>query len=158
MSELNDMLSTLAGERPERYPYCPMGHWNIHACRKLLPPECFDNNLYSLPETAFSEAPRSPVSRRTAVSYARFLQVSTLGCGKGGALPFGHGGPGEIVWHGVTGLKIDPHPESVVWGVGNIFRDFEAARWMGRNGRQAAETVFTWGRIAEQTVGVYSSI
>jgi hypothetical protein len=97
MSELNDMLSTLAGERPERYPYCPMGHWNIHACRKLLPPECFDENLYCLPETAFSEAPRSPESRRTAVNYASHLQVSTLGCGKGGALPFGHGGPGEIM-------------------------------------------------------------
>jgi glycogen synthase len=69
-----------------------------------------------------------------------------------------HGGPGEIVWHGVTGLKIDPQPESVAWGVGNIFRDFEAARWMGRNGRVAAETTFTWDKIAEQTLDVYRSI
>jgi hypothetical protein len=51
--------------------------------------------------------------------------------------------------HGVAGLKIDPHPESVVWGVGNNFRDFEAARWMGMNGRRAAETAFTWDKIAE---------
>ena len=69
-----------------------------------------------------------------------------------------HGGPGEIVWHGVNGLKIYAHAESVAWGVGNMFRDFEAARWMGRNGRVAAETAFTWDKIAEQTLGVYQSI
>ncbi len=69
-----------------------------------------------------------------------------------------HGGPGEIVWHGVNGLKINAHAESVAWGVGNMFRDFEAARWMGRNGRVAAETAFTWDKIAEQTVGVYQNI
>jgi glycosyltransferase involved in cell wall biosynthesis len=68
------------------------------------------------------------------------------------------GGPSEFVWHGVNGLKIYDHPESVAWGLGNIFRDFEAARWMGRNGRLAAETAFTWDNIAEQTVGVYCSI
>jgi glycosyltransferase involved in cell wall biosynthesis len=68
------------------------------------------------------------------------------------------GGPGEIVWHGVNGLKIYAHAESVAWGVGNMFRDFEAARWMGRNGRVAAETAFTWDKIAEQTVGVYQHV
>jgi glycosyltransferase involved in cell wall biosynthesis len=68
------------------------------------------------------------------------------------------GGPGEFVWHGVNGLKIYDHPESVAWGVGNVFRDFEAARWMGQNGRFAAENTFTWDKIAEQTLGVYCSI
>jgi glycosyltransferase involved in cell wall biosynthesis len=68
------------------------------------------------------------------------------------------GGPGEIVWHGVNGLQTFAHAESVAWGVGNMFRDFEAARWMGRNGRVAAETAFTWDKIAEQTVGVYQHI
>ena len=69
-----------------------------------------------------------------------------------------HGGPGEIVWHGVNGLKINAHPESVAWGVGNMFKDFEAARWMGRNGRVAAETAFTWDKIGDQTLGLYESI
>jgi len=68
------------------------------------------------------------------------------------------GGPSEFVWHGVNGLKINDHPESAAWGVGNIFRDFEAARWMGKNGRLAAETTFTWDNIAEQTLGVYRDI
>jgi glycosyltransferase involved in cell wall biosynthesis len=68
------------------------------------------------------------------------------------------GGPGEIVWHGVNGLKIYEHAESVAWGIGNIFRDFEAARWMGKNGRQVAESSFSWDKIADQTLGVYRSL
>ena len=97
MSELNDMLATLAGERPERFPYTPMGHWNRKACENLLPPRCFDDNIYHLPRERYGSEPRSEKSREVAVSYARFMQVSTLGCGKGGAMPFGHGGPAEIL-------------------------------------------------------------
>jgi Uroporphyrinogen decarboxylase (URO-D) len=96
MSDYQDMLAVLAGEQPSRTPYCPMGHWNLRACRKLLPPECVDENLYCLPETQFSAEPRTDDSRQAAIGYARFLGVSSLGTGKGGALPFGHGGPAEI--------------------------------------------------------------
>jgi len=66
-----------------------------------------------------------------------------------------NGGPSEIVWHGVTGYKINPHPESVAWGIGTLFTDFEHGRWMGRNGRLAAETVFSWDTIAEETLSAY---
>jgi len=97
MSELNHMLATLAGERAERFCYTPMGHWNRRACEKLLPPECFDDNIYCLPLERYDSKPRSERSREVAVNYARFMQVSTLGCGKGGAMPFGHGGPAEII-------------------------------------------------------------
>ena len=67
------------------------------------------------------------------------------------------GGPSEIVWHDVTGYKIWPTPESVAWGIGTLFTNFEHARWMGRNGRQAVETVFSWDTIAGQTLDVYNS-
>ena len=97
MSGLTDMLAVLNGERPERFPYTPMGHWNRHACRKLLPPDCFDDNLYCLPENCYPPETRDDTSRTVALNYARHLGVSSLGCGKGGALPFGHGGPGEII-------------------------------------------------------------
>ncbi len=97
MSGYQDMLAVLSGERPERSPYCPMGHWNRLACNKLLPPDCVDENLYCLPETSFSDEPRSEASRETAINYAHYLGASTLGTGKGGALPFGHGGPAEII-------------------------------------------------------------
>ncbi len=66
-----------------------------------------------------------------------------------------NGGPNEFVWHEVTGLKIHPTPESVAWGLGTLFTNFEWGRWMGRNGRVAAETTFSWEAIAERTLGVY---
>jgi glycosyltransferase involved in cell wall biosynthesis len=66
-----------------------------------------------------------------------------------------NGGPNEYVWHAVNGLKIYPNPNSVGWGLGALFTDFEWARWMGRNGRMAVEAAFTWNRIADQTLHVY---
>ena len=68
------------------------------------------------------------------------------------------GGPSEFVWHDVTGFKIWPNAESVAWGIGTIFSNFDHARWMGRNGRIAAESAFSWDTIADHTLGVYYSI
>jgi glycosyltransferase involved in cell wall biosynthesis len=68
-----------------------------------------------------------------------------------------NGGPSETVWHGVTGYKISPNPDSIAWGIGTLFTNFEHARWMGRNGRQAVETVFSWDTIADHTLDVYYS-
>ena len=65
------------------------------------------------------------------------------------------GGPSEIVWHDVNGFKIYPSPESVAWGIGTLFSDFDHARWMGRNGRVAVETVFSWDTIADEVLSVY---
>jgi glycosyltransferase involved in cell wall biosynthesis len=68
-----------------------------------------------------------------------------------------NGGPDEYVWHEVNGLKIYPHPESIAWGLGTLFTNFEWARWMGRNGRTAVETAFTWDVVADQVLAVYNS-
>jgi glycosyltransferase involved in cell wall biosynthesis len=67
-----------------------------------------------------------------------------------------NGGPDEFVWHQVNGLKIDPTPDSVAWGIGTLFTNFERARWMGRNGRIAAETVFSWDAVASHVAQVYT--
>ncbi len=69
-----------------------------------------------------------------------------------------NGGPSEFVWHGVNGYTIYDHPESVAWGIGTMLEDFDRARWMGENGRNAAGTAFKWDTIAEQTIGVYNSV
>jgi glycosyltransferase involved in cell wall biosynthesis len=66
------------------------------------------------------------------------------------------GGPSEFVWHDVTGFKIYPNPESIACGIGSLFCDFEHGRWMGKNGRVAVETSFSWDTIADHTLGVYN--
>jgi len=66
-----------------------------------------------------------------------------------------NGGPEEFVWHEVNGLKVYANPNSIAWGLGTLFTNFEWARWMGRNGRIAAEAAFSWDEIAEQVVAVY---
>ncbi len=67
------------------------------------------------------------------------------------------GGPNEFIWHNVTGLKIYPQVDSVGWGIGTLFTNFDWARWMGANGRRVAEAAFTWDLIAEKTEQCYRS-
>jgi len=70
-----------------------------------------------------------------------------------------HGtGAGEIVWHEVTGLRVYQTPQSIAWGIKYIFSDFERARWMGRNGRRAAEEAFNWDNIAKHLENVYREL
>jgi glycosyltransferase involved in cell wall biosynthesis len=66
-----------------------------------------------------------------------------------------NGGPSEFVWHEITGLKIRDAVPSVAWGLQEMLSDTERAQWMGRNGRIAAETAFSWDAIAERTEQVY---
>lgn len=68
-----------------------------------------------------------------------------------------NGGPNEFVWHEVNGLKIHPHPESIAWGLGTLFSNFEWGRWMGHNGRIAAEEAFNWDVVADQVLHAYCS-
>ena len=63
----------------------------------------------------------------------------------------------EFVWHNVNGFKVYPNPESIAWGIGSLFANFEHARWMGSKGREAVEASFSWDTIAESTLGVYSA-
>jgi glycosyltransferase involved in cell wall biosynthesis len=67
------------------------------------------------------------------------------------------GGPGEFVAHDRTGFSINQDPDSVAWGVGHIFANFEHARKMGEAGRHEIEQRFTWDIIAKQTVEAYQS-
>lgn len=78
-------------------------------------------------------------------------------CGKPVIAIHGTGG-GEIVWHDVTGLKVYQHPDSIAWGIKHIFSDFEKARWMGRNGRKAAEEAFNWDNIAKHMQNIYNEL
>ncbi|MDA8388442.1 MAG: glycosyltransferase family 4 protein [Nitrospiraceae bacterium] len=69
-----------------------------------------------------------------------------------------NGGPDEFVWHEVNGLKIDPAPGSIAWGIGTIFTNFEWARWMGGNGRQTVEKAFSWDAVGGRVSSVYRDL
>ena len=66
-----------------------------------------------------------------------------------------NGGPGEYVTHEVNGLKVYPTRDSVAWGIGTLFTDFEKARRMGENGRRVVEASFTWDGIVEKVLLAY---
>lgn len=68
-----------------------------------------------------------------------------------------NGGPAEYVWHEVNGLKVYANPDSIAWGLGTLFTNFEWGRWMGRNGRVAVDTAFSWNTIADQVLGAYGA-
>jgi glycosyltransferase involved in cell wall biosynthesis len=66
-----------------------------------------------------------------------------------------NGGPAEFVWHEVNGLHVYANPDSIAWGLGTLFTNFEWGRWMGRNGRIAVESAFCWDSIADRVLDVY---
>ena len=68
-----------------------------------------------------------------------------------------NGGPSELVWHDVTGYKVQPTANSIAWGIGTLFTNFDHARWMGKRGREAVEKSHSWDTIADHTLGVYCS-
>jgi len=101
MSNRDDLLAVIRGEKPERIPYIFIGFWDEKTMHKFVPADCYDENTHSVPSDdppreRFSCEPRTPDSRQRAVRLARYLDMATLGAGKGAVLPFGHGGPGEI--------------------------------------------------------------
>jgi glycosyltransferase involved in cell wall biosynthesis len=67
-------------------------------------------------------------------------------------------GAGELIWHNVTGYRVYQAPNSIAWGIKEILRNPEHARWMGKNGRYAAEKEFTWDKVAEKTLNVYKEL
>ena len=85
------------------------------------------------------------------------IVLETWACNKPVIATHGTGG-GELVWHDTTGLKVYNNPNSIKWGINNIFSDFDKARWMGNNGRKATEENFTWDNIAKYMLKVYEEL
>ena len=69
-----------------------------------------------------------------------------------------NGGPGEFVWHGVTGLKTPVEAGRIGEALSKLLNDRSYAEWIGRNGRAAAESAFSWDRIASRVREIYESV
>ncbi len=93
------------------------------------------------------------VPSRNELSYGTIL--TAWNCGK--PVIVTHNGPSEFIWHEVTGLKIHNNPSSLAWGIDRIFSNHEFGRWMGRNGRVAVRTGFSWEMVANQVEKAYLS-
>lgn len=97
-----DFFKVLHGEKPSSTPMIFMGYWDEQSMHRLSPVGSVDEYSYCYPSDVFHKdsygsEPRSDESRLSAIKLASFLQMATIGVGKGGLLPFGHGGPGEIL-------------------------------------------------------------
>lgn len=64
-------------------------------------------------------------------------------------------GPAEMITHNQDGLLVYDNPQSIAWGIREIFWNFHHARWMGERGRVKAAYGFSWDTAACQTEGIY---
>lgn len=63
--------------------------------------------------------------------------------------------PSEFVMDGTNGRIVDAGPEPLAAAIMEIFNEPGQARWMGANGRVAAETAFGWDEAAGRLLALY---
>jgi glycosyltransferase involved in cell wall biosynthesis len=57
------------------------------------------------------------------------------------------------------GFHINPHdPADIAWGIVNSIQDPERKAQLGRNGRKRVLEQFTWDRVAERTIQLYTEL
>ena len=68
------------------------------------------------------------------------------------------GGLGEVVSHGLTGMKFPPGDSRALAGVlADILLDFNLAQNLAREGKREAD-LYTWDRVAKSTSDVYREV
>ncbi len=63
--------------------------------------------------------------------------------------------PAEFIMHGANGWVVDDDPVELAAVIMNAFANPEQTAWMGRNGRVAAETAFSWDESARRLIAAY---
>lgn len=69
-----------------------------------------------------------------------------------------NGGPREFVRDQETGWVVEPNKQSLGWALGTALADTDNADRIGANGRQEAETRFSWDAIGEEMDSVYELV
>ena len=91
--------------------------------------------------------------------YEPFGIVPLEGMGMAKPVVVGVGGLRETVLDGATGLYCDPNsPESISGQLIAILSDDGLARKMGIAGRRRVEKIYTWEKIAKDTISLYDTI
>jgi glycogen(starch) synthase len=58
-----------------------------------------------------------------------------------------------------TGIHVNGEdPADIAWGVEEVLKNPQRARTWGKNGRKRVLELFTWRRVAEQTIDIYKSL
>jgi glycosyltransferase involved in cell wall biosynthesis len=61
----------------------------------------------------------------------------------------------EFILKNNNGVLTAPEPRPLADAILGLLKDFDHLRWLGRNGRVAIETAFTWDVIADKTLQAY---
>jgi glycogen(starch) synthase len=68
------------------------------------------------------------------------------------------GGLSENIDTFVDGLKVEPEPGSLAWGINTIMDEPSQAIVLGKRGRKKVERVFKWGPIGRKITETYSRV
>ncbi|MEW6328827.1 MAG: glycosyltransferase family 4 protein [Candidatus Micrarchaeota archaeon] len=91
--------------------------------------------------------------------YEPFGIISLEAMGMKKPIVVGNGGLREAVLDGKTGFYCNPEsPDSIAGALLKLLVDPELARTFGESGRKRVEKLFTWDKIAEDTIALYESL
>jgi len=68
------------------------------------------------------------------------------------------GGLSENIDTFVNGLKVEPDPGSLAWGINTVLDEPQQAAALGKKGRKKVERVFMWGPIGRKITETYSRV
>jgi glycosyltransferase involved in cell wall biosynthesis len=68
------------------------------------------------------------------------------------------GGLGENVDSFMNGIKTDPDPNSLAWGISTLINDPSQAEVLGIRGRGKVDRVFQWSPIANRMTDAYARV
>lgn len=112
----------------------------LRPANRLVPPD-----VYFAADTVLAPFRRDLNGRAVFPAWAASKPVATLA----GTVP------SEFIADGVNGWTLADDPEAVAGAMLAALADPDQARWMGRNGRVAVETAFTWKESASRLVAAY---
>jgi glycogen(starch) synthase len=68
------------------------------------------------------------------------------------------GGLSENIDAFVDGVKVEPDPDSLAWGINTVIDDPSQAIMLGKRGRKKVERIFLWGPIGRKMIETYSRV
>jgi glycosyltransferase involved in cell wall biosynthesis len=68
------------------------------------------------------------------------------------------GGLSENIDAFVDGVKVEPEPDSLAWGINRVVDEPSQAIAMGKQGRKKVERSFLWGPIGRKIIETYSRV